>query len=168
MSLRKWMIGGFTIAVVLGASFTVTARTNSRSTTVVEAAIERIERMDLQSFRQLLAPNVRFDNVFSLPNTPSSFQGQAAVLANIKEISGRFERIEFVNERLYVTENGRTVFVEARGNFTVKGTGAPYQNTYVFAFEINEGKITAIREYNNPLTIAQTFNIPLSQAARSK
>lgn len=168
MSFRLWTIGALTAVIVLGTSITVMARrTDSRSTQVVETAVESMERMDFEAFSQLLASDARFDNVFALPNTPGTFQGRDAVIANIKEISRRFEQIEFVDERLYAAQGGRTVFVEARGNFAVKGTGAPYRNTYVFAFEVNNGQITAIREYNNPLMIAQTFNIPLSQPARS-
>lgn len=48
-------------------------------------------------------------------------------------------------------EDGQTVFVEANGNFIVKGTRKPYKNTYVFVFEVKQREITAIREYNNPL-----------------
>lgn len=167
MSLRLWTIGALTAAIVISTGMTVTARKNSHSATVVETAIARIESMDFQGFERLLAPNARFDNLFSLPNTSGTFEGRDAVIANIKEISQRFERIDFVDERLYVVRGGKTVFVEARGNFAVKGTGAPYQNTYVFAFEVNNGQITAIREYNNPLTIIQTFNIPFSQPVGS-
>lgn len=167
MSIRLWTVGALTAAIVIGSSVTVTARKNSRSVKVVEAAIARIENMDFQGFERLLASDARFDNLFSLPNTPGTFEGRDAVIANIREISERFEQIEFVDERVYVVRGGKTVFVEARGNFTVKGTGEPYQNTYVFAFEINNGKITAIREYNNPLTIIQTFNIPLPQPVGS-
>ncbi|MGB3650168.1 MAG: nuclear transport factor 2 family protein [Rivularia sp. (in: cyanobacteria)] len=167
MSLRLWTVGALTAAIVISTGMSVTARKNSRSARVIETAIARIESMDFQGFEQLLAPNARFDNVFTLPNTSGTFEGRDAVIANIKEISQRFERIDFVDERLYVVRGGQTVFVEARGNFTVKGTGAPYQNTYVFAFEVNNGTITAIREYNNPLTIIQTFNIPFSQPVGS-
>lgn len=165
MSLRLWILAALIAVIAICSSIPVTARASSGSVNVVETAIERFERMDVQGFEQLLASDARFDNMFPLPNTPGTFQGREAVVANLKGIMGNFEQIEFVDERSYATQDGRTVFVEARGNFTVKGTGIPYQNTYIFAFEVNNGQITAIREYNNPLTIAQTFNIPLAQSA---
>ena len=167
MKLRLWTVGALTAAIVIGSSVTVTARKNSRSVRVVEAAIARIENMDFQGFERLLASDASFDNVYSLPNTSGTFEGRDAVIANIREIAESFEQMEFVDERLYVVRGGKTVFVEARGNFTLKETGKPYQNTYVFAFEIDKGKISAIREYNNPLTIIQTFNIPFSQSVGS-
>lgn len=163
MLLRIWALAALTPLVIGGT--TVNARPSSDSIDVVESAIENFERKNLQGFKQLLAPSVRFDNVFSLPNTPSTFRGRDAVIGNIRRITDNFKRIEFVDERIYAAQDGRTVFVEARGNFVVSGTGAPYRNIYVFAFEINNGQISAIREYNNPLTIAETFRIPISQPA---
>ena len=40
-------------------------------------------------------------------------------------------------------------------------TGLPYENRYVFRFDAEDGKITRIREYLNPVTSAIAFGIPL-------
>ncbi len=167
MTLRMWILIGLTTAIVGSSSMVVTARPNQRSMQVVEVAIQKFEQMDMQGFEKILAPNARFDNVFALPNTPGTFQGRGAIIANLREISRRFERIEFTDERLYPVQDGRTVIVEARGNFALRGTGIPYRNTYVFVFEVDQEQITAIREYNNPLTVAETFNIPLCSPPKS-
>lgn len=163
MSLRLWITAIATTTLVT-TGIAVKARTSSTAE-VVATAMNRFENADIQGFAELLAPNTRFDNVFNLPNTPRTFEGKDAVVANLTRITENFEQIEFVDERLYTSEDGQTVFVEANGNFTVKGTGEPYNNTYVFVFEVENGQIVAIREYNNPLTIAETFNIPLTPSA---
>ena len=167
MSFRLW-IAAITTLTIISTVIVVKASTDSNSTEVVATAMNKFENGDVRGFAELLAPNTRFDNVFNLPNTPRTFEGKDAVVANLTRIIENFEQVEFVNEGLYTAEDGQTVFVEANGNFTVKGTGEPYKNTYIFVFEVNEGQITAIREYNNPLTIAETFNIPLSQPSDSK
>jgi uncharacterized protein len=168
MLLRISILTALTIVLMASHGISVTARPTPQPTQIVETAIRKFERMDLQGFEQLLSPNVRFDNVFSLPNTPATFQGRDAVIANFRELASRFERIEFVDERLYTAQDGQVVIVEARGNFAVRGTGAPYRNRYIFVFEVNNGQITAIREYVNPLTIAETFNIPLPQPSPTR
>ena len=163
MSLRFWTTAIATITLVT-TGIAVKARTSSTAE-VVTTALNRFENSDIQGFAELIAPNARFENVFNLPNTPRTFEGKDAVVANLTRITENFEQIEFVDERLHASEDGQTVFVEANGNFTVKGTGEPYKNTYVFVFEVENGQIVAIREYNNPLTVAKTFKIPLASFA---
>ncbi len=45
-----------------------------------------------------------------------------------------------------IASNGSLVMVESRGSGHLKD-GRPYSNLYAWAFEVNGGKITAIREY---------------------
>lgn len=165
MALRMWTLAALTVALVAGTTLTVEARNNSKPTEIVQSALQSFERKDLAALERLLAPNARFDNMLLLPNMPGTFQGREAVMQNFQRLLGTFERIEFVDERVFPSQDGRTVFVEARGNFVVKGTGQPYRNIYVFAFEVVNGQVVAVREYTNPLTIAETFKIPLSQPA---
>jgi ketosteroid isomerase-like protein len=175
MSLRPWSMAVATAVIVTigGVGMTVGSTVHSAEVgeapasatspaKIVEAAIAIVESGDLTQLNQLLTPDARFDIPFPLPNTPATFQGRDAIIARLTETLGSFERVEFTEERIFAAQDNRTVFVEAKGNFVVKGTGAPYKNMYVFAFEVHNGKITALREYNNPLIIAQTFNIPLS------
>ena len=166
MLLRLWITAIATTTLVT-TGIAVKARTNSNSAEIVATAMNRFENADIGSFAELIAPNARFENVFNLPNTPRTFEGKDAVVANLTGITENFEQIEFVDERLYTSEDGQTVFVEANGNFTVRGTGESYNNTYVFVFEVENGQIVAIREYNNPLIVAETFNIPLSSSTNN-
>ncbi len=41
--------------------------------------------------------------------------------------------------------------------------GRPYENRYVFRFDVENGKIRRIREYLNPVTSAVAFGLPLPQ-----
>lgn len=151
MSFRWWTIGTLTIAASMGAGIALNARENSHATQIVETAIDSLERKAPQEFDRLLAANVRFDNIFTLPDRPVALQGREAVSAHIEGILSLFEQFEFAHKRFYATQDDRTVFIEARGDFIVQETGAPYRNTYVFAIEVNNDRITAIREYNRNL-----------------
>ncbi|WP_287127480.1 hypothetical protein [Candidatus Cyanaurora vandensis] len=82
MKLRMWILTALTVGLVASSAIAATARPKMRSTQVVQAASERFERMDFQGLEQLLAANARFDNMFALPNTPGTFQGRDAVIAN--------------------------------------------------------------------------------------
>jgi ketosteroid isomerase-like protein len=62
---------------------------------------------------------------------------------------------------LYATDDGGTVFAEARGDLIQAGTGTPYHNVYVFKFTLRDGQITHIAEYGNPVTFAKLAGMPV-------
>lgn len=165
MSLQRWAIAALMTTSLATVGAIATAQNHPSAAEIARITLQHLERQDLAAIEQLLAPNARFDNMLLLPNMPGTFQGRDAVMANLQHIVENFDRIEFVDERVFPAQDGRTVFVEARGNFLMKGTGEPYRNLYVFAFEVQNGQVTAVREYNNPLTIAETFNLPIVQPA---
>ncbi len=92
------------------------------------------------------------------------FEGKSAVLSYLQLILDNFEQIldaaTFVVET-FVSSDAQTVFVEAKGCLTVKHSAQPYRNNYVFRFNLQNGKITHIREYANPVTYAKAMGQPL-------
>jgi ketosteroid isomerase-like protein len=134
---------------------------------LVKAAIEKFENKDSQGFGELLAPSASFDLVFSVPGLTSSVKGRDAIVEFLKVFFQPYDRIEFLEKNLYSTKNGRILFLEARGNFVLTGRDDPYKNIYVWVFEVSDQRITAIREYNNPLIVSEFFHIPLPQPTGS-
>jgi uncharacterized protein len=57
---------------------------------------------------------------------------------------------------LFITADGSTVFIEQQGNL-VLSDGRPYRNKYVFRFSMNDGRISHVREYYNPVIAAYAF-----------
>lgn len=125
-------------------------------------ALQNLEQHNLAGVECLLAEEIRFENRFHLPGIPAIVAGREAVIANLSTILVLFERVEFVNQHIIPAQDGRTVCIEAQGNFALRNTGEPYRNTYLFVFEIEQGQIICIREYNNPLVLAETLNLPLN------
>lgn len=69
----------------------------------------------------------------------------AAILKN-------YDQIAFREIVCSVADDGRTVWVETRGELRVAATGAPYCNRYVFKFSLDDGRISRLVEYANTVT----------------
>jgi ketosteroid isomerase-like protein len=102
-----------------------------------------------------LAPN-------GVPDPWFDYRGKDEVLAYVGTIFANFSQVEVVDREVSVTDDGRTVFVEGKGDLIVADGGASYRNLYVFRFSFDgAGLITEIREYANPVPIAPIFGVPL-------
>jgi ketosteroid isomerase-like protein len=60
-------------------------------------------------------------------------------------------------------QDRNVAFAEGRGVMRM-ANGRPYQNVYVFRFDVTDGRIRRIREYANPVTAAVSFGMPLPQS----
>jgi ketosteroid isomerase-like protein len=89
------------------------------------------------------------------------FEGKSAVLDYLQLILDNFENAAIDDVETFVSGDAQTVFVEAKGCLTVKHSAQPYRNNYVFRFSLNNGKITHIRGYANPVTYAKALGQPL-------
>lgn len=69
--------------------------------------------------------------------------------------------MKLVDRTTYVANDGKTAFVETKGDLIQRDTGASYRNVYVFKLSMQDGRITHVREYANPVTFAKLMGIPL-------
>lgn len=138
------------------------ARDNTPS---VEAYFDALRDHDTDAVATLLGEDVREVIPLAASGTPGpwfEFQGKQEVLAYVSTIFTNFIRVEMRDREVSVTEDGQTIFVEARGDLVVAATGDPYRNVYVFRFSFDaEGLMTEVREYANPVPIAPILGIPL-------
>jgi uncharacterized protein len=137
--------------------------TRSTSERIARRFIRQIEAKNLQALSNLLSENVVLEQPFQLPERPNRFEGKQSLQVFFEGINQTFSTIRFENLRTIVSADGRTVTIEGQGNFVIAANGLPYQNVYITVLQIEDGKITGIREYFNPLIIAQAFNIDLTQ-----
>lgn len=135
----------------------------STSERMAREFIQRIEAKNLQALSNLLSENVVLEQPYQLPGMPNRFEDKWAVQGVFQQINQTFSTIRFENLRLIASADGRTVTLEGQGNFVIAANGLPYRNIYITVLQIEGRKITAIREYFNPLIIAQAFNIDLTQ-----
>lgn len=139
-----------------------TESTSDPSDLLVREFIRQVEAKDLQAVINLLSENVVFEQPYQLPGRPSRFEGKQSTEGFFQQLNQTFITIRFTNLRTIVAADGQTVTIEAQGDFVVAANEKPYQNLYIAVLQIEDGKIAMIREYFNPLIIAQTFDIDLA------
>ena len=131
---------------------------------LVEIFFEALEKHDISLIERHLADDVVEIIPFSNTGKPDpfyAFNGKAEVLGYLNTIVTNFSRVVLVDRRYSVSDNGSSVFLQAEGDLVQAGTGAKYQNVYIFKFEIRDGQLVHIDEYANPITYALLAGLPL-------
>ena len=131
---------------------------------LVEIFFEALEKHDIALIERHLADDVVEIIPFSNTGKPDpfyAFNGKAEVLGYLNTIVTNFSRVVLVDRRYSVSDDGRSVFLQAEGDLVQAGTGAKYQNVYIFKFEIRDGQLVHIDEYANPITYALLAGLPL-------
>jgi len=152
------------LATVLAAAPVSTASAASAEK-VVSDFFDALEARDLAAVQVLLAEDVTNTLPYTAsgdtkPDVMRRFEGRLEVMAYFEGAMERITTLAFEDTTITPAANGRTVFVETRGDM-VLADGRPYRNLYVWAFETVDGRIAAIREYFNPVTAALAFGRPL-------
>ena len=83
------------------------------------------------------------------------------VLGYLRTILANFSRTALTDQHFVVSQDGDTVFMEAKGDLIQAGTGVAYHNVYVFKFVFANGAIVQISEYANPVTFAKLTGLPI-------
>jgi len=95
------------------------------------------------------------DGVLEFPFAPAgrrrAYRGKADILAYMKHATGRIAADSVTAMRVFPMQDPDIGVVE----LSIKGralvTGAPYNQSFVFFFEVQDGKLRRYREYWNPL-----------------
>lgn len=136
---------------------------NQANQQLVERFIQAIERNDSTAAYALIdnsaVTSIRM--TFSgLPDPNPVYQGKPASVAYLRGLFGTFTQLRFANPVLNASTDNRTVFFEATGDFRTRQGNISYRNVYVLKFSIENGRITALQEYLNPVAIFRTFGQP--------
>lgn len=121
--------------------------------TFVESVFGGINRERAIDF---LADDCSWWMVGNLP-TSGFFEGKQAIIDNVLSADGGIIKPGsfFADVRTLIGE-GDHVAAEWMGGFKTI-TGVDYKNHYNVMFEVKDGKIKAIREYNDTLYMKETF-----------
>jgi ketosteroid isomerase-like protein len=133
------------------------------STDVVRAFLTRMEQKDKDGMLARLADDSVMECVLGLDgdNAPRRFwDGMAGARDHYSRAFDAVESIEFTEVVINQALDADLVFAEALGSMTMSN-GRPYNNRYVFRFELRDGKIARLREYCNPVTAAISFERPM-------
>lgn len=134
----------------------------SPSARIAQQLLQNLEAKNADAIAQLWTQEAIYELPYALPGNPSQLQGKEAAQQNIIRIIAMFERIEFEQVRFYPTQDPNIVLVETQGNFVVAGSGKAYRNKYIAVIQTQNDQIVLLREYFNPLIIAETFGINLA------
>jgi ketosteroid isomerase-like protein len=135
-----------------------------------EALIAALEHENLDAILARLAEDV--DVVLPLapdgnndPTHIDRFAGRQAARAMLWRTFFAYRQIDFVDDVITPSSDGRVIFVEARGDF-VTLDGRPYRNVYLIKLVFDDaGAVTRIEEWTNPVTAALTWDFPLRDVA---
>lgn len=133
---------------------------------IVENFIDALQHQDGDRLSSILDSSVSIvlPMTFSGSPTPElQFDGKQAALGYIQQVFTQMAKIEFNDRQFSITDDEKTVFLEAIGDF-VTSTDLPYKNVYVLKFELQESKIFRITEYANPVPYAVTFGLELGKS----
>ena len=142
----------------------MTQHNGSANLASVDAFFSALERPDKDALRPLLSSDVVEIIPFSVNGSAellSEFRGREAVLGYLATIIDNFSQTILTDKQFYASEDGSTVFMEAKGDLVQRGTSDEYHNVYIFKFVFQEGLILHIAEYANPVTFAKLVGLPV-------
>ncbi|WP_027057416.1 nuclear transport factor 2 family protein [Mesorhizobium loti] len=131
---------------------------------LTDAYLNALEAQNLETVSSLLSDAPAIDIPFSSTGEPApwfTFDGREQALGYIATIFKTFSQVKLVERATYVADDGKTAFVEAKGDLIQRNTDASYRNAYVFKLSMQDGRISHVREYANPVTFAKLMGIPL-------
>lgn len=119
-------------------------------TRVLHAFLDALEALDIERAIDCFAE----DGVLELPYAPEGFPGyhvgRSAIGAFLRRFPNYYRRIRYLDRRIDLFHDDGGLAAEYRGEWeTVKGR--PYNNSYVALLWVQNGQITRLREYFNPL-----------------
>jgi uncharacterized protein len=134
----------------------------SSSARIAQKLLQNLEAKNVDAIAELWTQNAIYEMPYALPGNPSQLRGKKAAQQNIIRIISMFDRIEFEQVRFYPTQDPDTVLIETQGNFVVAESGKTYRNQYIAVIQTQNNQIVFLREYFNPLIVAETFGIDLT------
>tara|TARA_R110002124_G_scaffold1797_17_gene11552 strand:+ start:12133 stop:12546 length:414 start_codon:yes stop_codon:yes gene_type:complete len=129
-----------------------------------DAYLNALEAQDLETFSSLLGDAPTIDIPLSNTGDPApwfTFEGREQALGYIATIFSNFSQVKLTERRTYVSDDGKTAFVEAKGDLIQRDTEASYRNVYVFKMSMQDERISHVREYANPVPFAKLMGMPL-------
>jgi ketosteroid isomerase-like protein len=121
------------------------------SEAVVRSFLEALSAGDLDGLARLLHDDATWTIYAEALPGAGTHEGRAAIVEGfLRPVREMFEPGDPKVDIARLVSSGGSVAVEARGSGRF-ANGAPYRNTYAFFFEVDEGRVRAVREYMDSL-----------------
>jgi ketosteroid isomerase-like protein len=128
-----------------------------------QSLIEGLKGVDADHVISLLHKDIVLEVVFPFvkgeDKTGCRYQRGDAVREYVRDAKRRSAAIRFKNEHWHSTTDGWAIFRSDADNVLADGT--PYPQSYLFMFEVRDGKITRWLEYMNPVCAVRALGAPL-------
>jgi ketosteroid isomerase-like protein len=127
------------------------------------AYLVALQNKDKDGILSILTDDFVFEVPFNDSGTndlENTRRGITEAMAVYERAFNEIETMTLEDLAINATADGTVVFAEAVGNMTM-ATGHPYKNRYIYRFDLQDGKISRMREYRNPVTAAIAFGRPL-------
>jgi ketosteroid isomerase-like protein len=130
--------------------------------TVVERYMDAMRARDRAAVDALVADDAVFEYPFSRsgntePGAGRRFEGREAVMRDYVDRGfAILTKIDWTDPVFTPSADGRTVFLEARGDMLLVND-VPYRNHYVVRFDVSDGRIVRMAEYMNTVTASQAL-----------
>jgi ketosteroid isomerase-like protein len=116
--------------------------------------------VDGDDYFDLLAEDVVFDYVISVPGYPRRVEGRQNVI-DLYSGYGNFMRLHSAdNLRVYRDREASVTVLEYEVHGTAVQTGRPYDNRFVSIVTITDRKITHWRDYLDPIAVFEASGWP--------
>jgi ketosteroid isomerase-like protein len=114
-------------------------------------------------FFDLLAEDVVFDYIITVPTYPRHVVGRAAVAELYRPYGETFVLNRCFDVAVHRDRETGVVVLEYVCEGRVVGTGADYSNRYVSVLTITERKVTRWRDYLDPIAVFDAVGWPASR-----
>ena len=109
--------------------------------------------VDGEHFFDLLAEDVIFDFVITVPDYPRHVIGRENIIELYRGYGATFRLDRCYDLRAHYSQPTSTVVLEYSSAGQVVGTGYPYSNRYISVVTIKDRKVAAWRDYLDPLRV---------------
>jgi ketosteroid isomerase-like protein len=146
---------------------TVTAIENAQDFEALDPFFHIIEEglrglADGDSFFDLLADDVVFDYVITVPDYPRHVVGRSAVAELYRPYGETFLLHRCFDLAVHRDRDSGVVVLEYASEGRVVTTGAPYANRYISVLTIVDRKVTQWRDYLDPIAVFEAIGWPPS------
>jgi ketosteroid isomerase-like protein len=134
------------------------------SLSIVKKFLAALEQRDIAAVAALFNDKTQVKIPLSPTGDPTPwylFDSKEKVTEYFKGACALFSQIKWKEPVFTVSADGKRIFLETHGNLIKADGNAPYENVYVFRFDIEDRSIVSIFEYANPITFSKLMNLPI-------
>jgi ketosteroid isomerase-like protein len=135
-----------------GVTMTVTSRE------IVEEVLRAGLALDIETVVGLMAPDGYIEWPYRPPGVPARLQDRTEIRRHLTETAKGFITFdEYSNVVMHETTDPEVIIVEYEAHGTVVTTGAPFEQTVIAVFRVQNGQILSYRDYINPLPLMEAL-----------